>query len=222
MPSRRRSVAVAIAITLGSAPLQAQAWSYPAMQIPTTSTRDYLGALVSASGTSVLAQWREGINAEMHVGVDAGIADFGSGRSSLGLFAAGNVGRQLVRARSDVPVDLLLTGGIGLALGDGFRTLRIPVGISAGRRFDLDGGMALTPFLHPRASLDFSSVSLGGGRRASDNTVSLDFDIGVDWELNKNVSFRAAGLFTGSDFSTSDNGFAIGLVWRPNGLAKMR
>jgi hypothetical protein len=170
----------------------------------------------------VLGQWREGINSTLHAGLDAGVADFGEGRGSLGLFVAGNLGKQLVRARSDMPLDLLLTAGVGVALGDGFRTLRIPVGVSAGHRFDLDGGMALTPFVHPRASLDFSSVSIRGGRRASDNTVSIDFDLGVDWELNKNVSFRVAGLFTGSDFASSDNGFAIGLVWRPNGLARMR
>ncbi|MCU0649666.1 MAG: hypothetical protein MUF00_16875 [Gemmatimonadaceae bacterium] len=218
---RLTRLAVTLSLAIAASRLDAQAWAYPAMQIPTVSTRDYLGALVSASGTSALFQWREGLNRSSHIGLDLGLADRGGRNGGIGLFAAGNFGKQLTRASSDMPLDLLFTAGVGAAFGDGFTTLRIPFGVSGGHRFAIDNNMAITPFVHPRVSLDFVSVDAGRDGRDGDSDLSLDFDLGVDWELNRNVSFRAAGTFTGNRFS-GDDGFAIGFVWRPNGLARMR
>jgi hypothetical protein len=215
-PARAVLAAALLALPL---PVAAQAWTYPAMQVPTTSTRDYTGALVGTSGTAVLFQWREGTSRDMHLGLDAGLADPNS--SDLLAFVGGSLGKQLVRSRADLPIDLLLTAGIGAAFGGDFSVFRVPVGVSVGHRFKIDDTMAFTPFVHPRASLDLSTARRGPrDERRSDSELSLDFDLGVDFELNRNVSFRIAGLFSGSDFG--GDGFALGLVFRPNGLVRMR
>jgi hypothetical protein len=60
---------------------------------------------------------------------------------------------QMNRATQDVPLDLLFTAGAGMTLGDDV-VLRVPFGVVAGHRFALDGDVAITPYVHPRLSMD--------------------------------------------------------------------
>jgi len=190
----------------------AQASNYPSLQIPTVSIRDYTGAIAAGNGTSLLFQWREGVDNAMHLGLDVGLTDRKGSENLLGFFG-GVVGSQLLRAQGDQPLDLLLTGGIGMAFGGGITVLRVPIGASVGHTFELEQGMALTPYVHPRVSMDLcSSCGRRGGRRSE---LSLNFDIGADYRVNRQLSLRLAAGFSGSDFFGSDDSFAIGLTWRP-------
>ncbi len=205
--------AATLALPFTSATLSAQAASYPALQVPTASVRDYTGAISSGPGTSALFQWREGVSNSMHLGLDVGLMDR-KGSNDLRLFFGGSVGSELIRATGDQPLDVLLTGGAGLSTGDGITILRVPFGASVGHTFELDQGMALTPFVHPRISLDFCS-NCG---RSSKSELSINFDVGADFQINRQMSLRAALMFSGSDYFGSSDAFAIGLNWRPAAL----
>ena len=190
----------------------AQASNYPSLQLPTASIRDYTGAIASGAGTSVLFQWREGVASAMHLGLDVGLTDRKGSENLLG-FIGGSIGSELLRAQGEQPLDMLLTGGLGFAFGGGATIVRVPLGVSLGHTFALEDGMALTPYVHPRVSLDLCSDC---GRRGNRRTeLSLNFDVGVDFRVNQKFSVRVAGAFSGSDFFGNNDSFAIGLNWRP-------
>jgi len=195
----------------------AQASNYPSMQVPTASTRDYTAAVASGSGTTALFQWREGWAPRKHWQLDAGLIDR-KGSDNLSLFVGGGIGLEIARAEGDQPLDLLFTAGGGAAFGGGFTLVRIPVGVSIGHTFDLEQGMAITPYVHPRASLDLASS--GGRDGRSQSEVSLNFDLGVNFQVNSQFAVRAAAAFTGSELAGAQDTFAIGFNWTPAPLAR--
>lgn len=220
MPTLRFSLAAFALAASGLMPsgARAQAYSYPSLQLPTVSNRDYTGAVAGANGTVALFQWREGINNDMHFSIDGGIGDPEGRNNSLMAFGAAGLARQLVRAAGEQPLDVLLTGGVGLALGGGASLVRIPVGVSVGHRFPLDDGFALTPYVHPRVSLDLCSSCTA---RNNDNSeLTLNFDVGVNFEVNPKFSVRAAASFSGSELLGRNDSFAIGISWLPVPLVR--
>ena len=190
---------------------RAQAWSYPSFQPPRITPREYNFGLATADGggTSLLFQWREQSGPVTQFSFDIGLAD-PEGDSDVIIFGGAGLSRKLGNATSEVPIDFLFTAGVYLAVGDNF-FFRLPVGLSLGHRFDLDG-MALTPYLHPRLSLDFCD-DCGG------NDIGLNFDLGVNFEITRTVAIRAAALFGGSDTFDGD-GFGVSLAWTPPGLRR--
>lgn len=218
MSSTILATAVAVCCTLNSAVAAAQAYTYPSMQLPTVSNRDFTAALSVAKGTVAVFQWREGLSDVMHFSLDAGIGDPEGRNNDLVVFGGGGLGYQLLRATADQPLDLLLTGGAGVALGAGQTVLRLPVGASAGHRFGFDGGLALTPYVHPRLSVDrcFSC----NGSTTNSTEVSLNFDVGVNFEVTPRFSLRAAAAFSGSDVVSRNDTFAFGINWIPAPLVK--
>ena len=90
-------VAAAASTTLPGR-VSAQAWHYPAFQLPEVSTREFNFAVAGGSdyGTTGLAQWREGIGPDTHIGFDLGFAS-PSGASTLFLIGGG-IGQQLIRS----------------------------------------------------------------------------------------------------------------------------
>lgn len=203
--------------TMWAAPLAAQAWNYPAMQVPSSSERDYTAALVGGAGTTMLFQWREGAGRGLHFQLDAGLAD-PKGRQDVLLFVGGGLGKELARARGDQPLDVLLTASAGLAFGDNAQYFRVPFGVSVGHTFALEEGMSLTPFVHPRLALD----ACGSCRHDDDSDVSasLSFDLGVNWQVNRHFALRVAGAFSGSRIVGSDETLAVGFTWTPAGLRR--
>lgn len=206
--------ALCAALAVTSARGAAQAANYPSLQLPTASTRDYTAAIASGSGTLAIFQWREGAGPGMHLGVDAGVADYNNS-SNLTLFVGGSLGREMLRAAGDQPLDILGTAGVGVAFGGGTSVFRIPFGASIGHTFKLEQGMTLTPYVHPRLSIDIcSSCSASSGSRSE---LSLNFDLGADFRVNRQFAVRAAGSFSGSGFF-GDDSFAVGFNWTPAGL----
>ncbi len=218
----RRSLAAAVVaaalVSVAAAPsiAEAQAFNYPSLQTPQASTRDYTAALVGGAGTTLLFQWREGAGTGLHWQLDAGLADPKGGADPL-LFVGGGFGKELTRATADQPLDVMLTAGAGAAFGGNNTVLRIPVGVSVGHRFALDQGMAITPYVHPRASVDVCSRC--GLNRNGRSTISLNFDAGAFWQVNRNFGVITAASFSGSDAFTDDDTFAIGVRWTPAALA---
>jgi hypothetical protein len=218
--SHRAALFVPLAMSLSLvAPraAEAQASNYPSLQVPTASVRDYTGAVASGGGTSLVFQWREGIGTGMHLGLDAGFTDLKRSENLLG-FIGGSIGSELLRARGDQPLDLMLTGGVGVAFGGGTTVFRVPLGISVGHTFDLDEGMSLTPYVHPRVSLDLCSDCSPTGRNRSE--LSVNFDVGTSFQINRQFAVRAALVFSGSNFLGDDDAFAIGATWTPAPLRR--
>lgn len=209
----------AAALMLPTSAVVGQAFSYPSMQLPTVATRDYTGAVVGGAGTTAVFQWREGWTADRYTQLDLGIADR-KGSDGLMVFAGGSVGQLLISATPEQPLDMLVTVGGGAAFGSGVTLVRIPVGLSLGHTFELEQGMALTPYLHPRVSLD--SCSSCGTNRRSKTELSLNFDVGVSYQVNREFALRVAASFSGSDLVGSDDTFGIGLNWTPAPLIRPR
>ncbi|HEY7877859.1 MAG TPA: hypothetical protein VIC55_06525 [Gemmatimonadaceae bacterium] len=210
-------VAGAASITLAGA-ADAQAWHYPAFQPPTISTREFTFAVAGGGdyGTAGLAQWREGIGPDTHLAFDVGF-DSPSGNSTL-FMLGGAIGQRLMRSTQQTPLDLILTGGLYGAFSSDLSYIRVPIGVSVGHRFPLQGGMAITPYVAPRLSVDACVSDCGG----TGTNVNVDFDIGADWELNPVLSLRGALTVGKVGALPSKTGFGIGLAFRPEASSARR
>lgn len=215
---RRRSVVVLVALAALATPpaarsAGAQSWFTPSFQPPQVSTRDYTIAVSANAGTAALFQWREGLGAASHFGLEGGVVDVDGGGGTK-LLLGGSYAQLLTGATATQPLAVMLTVGAGLAVGEGFDQFRIPVGVSIGHRFLLDGDMAITPYAHPRLSLDV----LTGVDDDIDNTdLSIDFDVGASFEITRQLALRASLLLSSGRIS-DDVGFGLGLTITPQGL----
>ena len=213
--TRLRIAALVCLATLAPAvEARAQAWAYPSFQPPRLVSREYNFGIADAdgAGTSLVFQWREQTGPRNQFSFDVGIADTEGQDSDVVAFGGVGIGYRLGSANSEVPLDFLLTAGIYLAISNDF-FFRLPIGLSLGHRFDLDG-VAITPYMHPRLSLDFCD-DCGG------SDIGLTFDLGANFEVSRTVAIRGALIFSGSDAFDND-GFGISVAWTPAGLARRR
>jgi len=206
---RKLSLAV-VALAILPLSLAAQAGFYPSFQPTRVAEREYNFALTDFDGGSALLfQWREGLgNQRTQFTADLGIADGdGPADGDGALIIGGSFHYQLMRATSDVPFDMVFGAGLGLTAGDNYNFFRVPIGVAVGHRFPLEGKFAITPFVHPRLSID--RVKVGS---VSDTDTNIDIDIGGSFEINEQMQVRLA--------ATLGNGDAVGVsfVWLPRGL----
>lgn len=98
----------------------------------------------------------------------------------------------------DVPFDGAFTFGVGGQIGEGFARGFVPIGLSLGRRFEVEGSeTSFVPYIHPV----FTSVF------GDDPDVALSFGLGVDVRVNRTLDIRlSAGL---GDLDGVAIGFAI-------------
>jgi hypothetical protein len=214
------SVAFTVLLEGSSSLLGAQAWSYPALQPPRIVEREFNFGVADASGSGTTAffQWREDYGPRQQLSLDVGIADPDRPPSDIIVFVGGQYAYQVSGATDDVPLDFLLAGGANLAIGPGgFSLLRLPAGVSVGHRFALEGDLALTPFVHPRITLDFCRRCGSAGGTRSD--VAVTFDVGANLDITSTIAVRGAALFSGSR-SVDNDGFGVSLAWSPPGLAR--
>lgn len=206
-----KTVAIAcVAVAFGASTASAQAWHYPTLQTPEISTRDFTVLVAGGGdyGTSFVGQWREGLASDVMLNFDVGLAT----PHSRTLFLAGaGLGYTLMKATQDVPLDLMLTGGLYGAFGTG-SLIRIPVGVVAGHRFPLSGGLAVTPFVSPRLSVDVCASDCGN----EGTDLKLNFDIGARLDVTSTVGVTAALTVGGLGNGPSQTAFGIGLLYRPN------
>ncbi|MDF1501978.1 hypothetical protein [Roseisolibacter sp. H3M3-2] len=211
------ALTAAAAVAAAPAAARAQSWFTPSFQPPVVSTRDYTIGVSANSGTAAVFQWREGLTQRSHFGVEGGLVDT-DGDGGTKLLLGGSYAYQLTRSTGEQPLDVLFTAGAGLSVGDGADVVRLPFGVSVGHRFPLEGGLAITPYVHPRLSLDLYS---GTGADGEDTDLSIDFDVGANFELTRQVALRASLVVSGARRS-DDVGFGIGLTITPAGLSGAR
>ena len=227
MSFRSRTVAAlaaSAATLLGASLAQAQAWRYPSFQQPHVVTREFNFGVADGgnlAGTSILAQWREGMGTRSQLSLDVGLAD-GDFADSYFLLG-GQFGHQLLTASQDMPIDMMLTAGANVAIGDPFSLLRIPFGVSVGHRFPLESGMSITPFAHPRVTYDRCGDC---GIDGAESDIGVDVDLGADFRFTQQLSVRIATTLGGSDFFRYEDAFGrthgsnvlgLALAWTPRG-----
>lgn len=208
-----RAALGAAAFAAVSSTVQAQAANYPAFEVPRIESRALNFAVADGDdwGTQLLFQWREGVSPRMQLGLDAGFGD-PEGFDSY-MFLGGNLGYQLTRSNASMPLDVMLTAGINGAFSDPIDVIRVPVGVSVGHRFDLDGAMSITPFAHPRLIIDHCSEDCFGVDDATD--FGLGFDIGADFAFNPQAAIRFAISLSNGELFDDQDSFGLGFVWRP-------
>lgn len=210
-----RAIALGVAyVTVSASAASAQAWEYPSFQQPRVTGREYNFALADGDGggTSLLFQWREGYGASGQLGLDVGYAD--ADLADGVFFFGGQYGHQLIRSTADTPVDLMLTVGANAGFGDDFRIFRIPVGASVGRRFPLEGGLAITPYVHPRVTMDIVNIpdqTINGFEveGSSESEMNVNFDLGGSFEFSRSLALRLSATLG------EDEAFGIALAFTP-------
>ena len=207
-----RAAFAAAALVLAAAPAGAQAFNYPSFQTPRVASREFNFGFADADfGTSLLFQWREGSGSRNQLSLDVGFTDVDAPAGfdiDNAFFIGGQFGRQMTTSNANMPFDLMLTVGAGFATWEDINVIRIPVGISGGRRFPLEGGLAITPYIHPRFVIANCSDC------ADDTNLGLEFDIGGEFEFNPAFGLRLSASFGGDD-TFNDDSFGVSLAWKP-------
>jgi hypothetical protein len=117
-------------------------------------------------------------------GLRAGIADPEAGDTRILL--GGDFRTRVINYSESFPLDGALTVGAGVNFGDGDDLIYLPVGISVGRRFELEGSKTtFTPYAHP------TLVPVIGAQGGSD--VGFALGLGVDMRLGQSWSARVSG-----------------------------
>ena len=215
-----RPLTIALLTAVLTAPLSAQSYNYPALQTPRIVDREYNFAAASAgnAGTSLLFQWREGLNEDWQFSLEGGLAS--PKGSDTRVVVGGGLAWQWVRATADMPFDIAATGGAGLSSGNSYSVVRIPIGAVVGHTFKLDNGNELTPFVHPRLAFDFCSGPSIGGPCGTSSKLDVDVDVGLNYEITPQVAVRLAGMLGGTNYLGATNAIGFSIAWTPKGLKK--
>jgi len=132
------------------------------------------------------------------IGFRAGILNFSSDTDDdqVQFLAGVDVRLRLIEHTDDFPLDGALTAGIGGSFGD-FSQGFIPVGLSLGRRVELEGGFSFVPYLQPVIGFTFGD----------DSDAIFAVGLGVDFKLSKTFDLRLTGGLGDID------GIGIGFAW---------
>jgi len=117
-------------------------------------------------------------------GLRAGFADR-EGPDNTAILIGGDFRTQMFRYSESFPLDGALTIGLGGSLGDGPDNFFLPVGLSLGRRFELEGSnTSFTPYAQPVIVPIFGS---------GDDDVGFALGLGVDIRFSRSWAVRASG-----------------------------
>src|SRR4051794_19968654 len=118
-------------------------------------------------------------------GLRAGIAD-PEGEGDTRILLGGDFRTKVLSYSESFPLDGALTVGAGINVGDGDDLVYLPVGLSVGRRFELEGSKTtFTPYAHPVL------VPVLGASGGSD--VGFALGLGVDLRFSEEWAARVSG-----------------------------
>lgn len=180
----------------------AQTTGVPSFNAPYRSfaMHEFGGTLsfVDGGGTAIEGQYRFGME-KLDVGVRGGFLDpDGPGDTRVLL---GAVARQRVITQSvDFPLDGAVVVGIGAQLVSGGSTVFVPVGLSLGRRVDLeDSPISIVPYAQPTLYI------ISGDNKGTD--LKFAFGFGADVRLSRLFDLRVS-------FGLGDlEGVAVSAIW---------
>ena len=181
-----------MAVTASGA--SAQSWDAPTFFAP--RAMDDIGlyyfktdAALSDDPSGLKLIWRQSGN--LNLGVHVGTGDISEiGESII-------IGAELYGPLAGLGASTGLTmnwmAGIGAGFGDlgndvSYVDFSVPVGVSLGLRLGT-GGLVVTPYVFPRASLDVSAVTVNDVEETETN-VGFSVDIGADLDLGERFIIR--------------------------------
>lgn len=149
------------------------------------------------SGWALEGAYRYGAG-RFDIGIRGGFwnRDAGPGDDDLAFLAGADLRFRAIEHNEEFPLDGAVTVGVGGAFGDnsvGF----IPVGLSLGRRVELEGGVSLVPYLQPIIGITFGDSSDG----------IFAVGLGVDFKLSSRFDLRVTGGIGDIE------GIGIGFAW---------
>ena len=116
--------------------------------------------------------------------IRGGFADV-EGGGDAAVLIGGDFRTSVVSYSESFPLDGALTLGVGGIFGEGDDRFLIPVGVSLGRRFDMEGSnTTFVPYVHP-----VIVPSFGG----DDEDVDFALGLGVDIRFSESLAVRASG-----------------------------
>ncbi len=155
----------------------------------------------SGRGWALEGAYRYG-SGKFDIGLRGGFLSVdGPGNDDLYLLAGADLRFRVIEHTVDFPLDGAFTAGIGAQLGDNSVGL-IPVGLSLGRRVELEGGVSFVPYLQPVLAILF-----GDGRGDEDALFAVG--LGVDFKLSDRFDLRVTGGLGDEPLS----GIGIGFAW---------
>jgi hypothetical protein len=172
------------------------------------------GTPVFSAPYRAFSQHELGLSLSAPEGKDLGLEgfySFASGRNDFGLrvgfldsdddadlVLGGRFRTRLLTHSEDFPLDGALTIGLGAVFYDGDTVLRVPIGLSLGRRIDSgSSGLSFVPYLHPVLVPTFDG----------DDELELALGLGLDIRLTRRFDLRVAG-------SVGDlEGFSVSFAW---------
>lgn len=180
---------VAAAVAVSAIDLAAQETGTPMFKAPYRAfTSHEFGGAFSDPGTGVsfalegFYSYGRGSN---DFGLRAGFAD-PEGEGDTRLLLGGNFRTRVLSYSESFPLDGALTLGAGLNLGDGDDLIYLPIGVTLGRRFELENSRTtFTPYVHP---VILPVLGASGG-----DDVGFALGLGVDLRFSQNLSLRVSG-----------------------------
>ena len=191
-------VAFAVAASLASASAGAQETGTPVFSAPYRAfAKHELGLSLSAPESADL-------------GLE-GFYSFASGRNDFGLrvgflddqdadfVIGGRFRTRLITHSEDFPLDGALTVGVGGVFYSGGSVVRVPIGLSLGRRIDSrSSGLSFVPYLQPVMVPTFSE---------GDSRMDIALGLGLDVRLTRRFDLRVSGAVGDLE------GFAVSFAW---------
>jgi hypothetical protein len=118
-------------------------------------------------------------------GIRAGFAN-PEGAGDTRLLLGGDFRTRVLSYSESFPLDGALTLGAGINLGDGDDVIYLPLGVSLGRRFELEGSnTTFTPYAHP---VIVPVLGSAGG-----DDVGFALGLGVDMRFSRDWAIRVSG-----------------------------
>jgi opacity protein-like surface antigen len=121
-------------------------------------------------------------------GIRAGFAD-PDGPGDTRILLGGSFRARVLSYSESFPLDGALTLGAGLNIGDGDDLIYLPLGVTLGRRFELEGSRTtFTPYAHPVIVPVLGASDASGG-----DDVGFALGLGVDLRFSQNLAVRVSG-----------------------------
>jgi len=187
---RLSSVVVAAVLAVSSVQVaEAQLTGTPVFSAPYRAFKSTeAGAYVSSAANYSLEGFYGYGRNKFDIELRAGFIDFGTvGNVDVGsqIVLGAQVRQRVITRTQRFPLDGALTFGISGGFGDGTDRVLIPVGLSLGRRFLLEGSRtSFVPYLQP-----FAGLALTDG----DSELIAGLGLGVDIRLSDVIDLRVGG-----------------------------
>lgn len=188
---RLRLLAVAALALLGPA-LHAQQTLTPAFSAPYRAfDRNEFGATFSSPGDLALEGFYGYGAGGFDVSLRAGFLQFGDGGTAspndggTAALLGAQLRQRIVTYSNRFPLDGAVTVGLGGRFGEGTDVVFLPVGLTLGRRFQLDGSRtSFVPYVQPYVGAAFSD---------DDTSLEAGVGLGVDIRIGRQVDLRVSG-----------------------------